>query len=395
MKKKLIIAFGALILAGAASIGSTATSVSAAEKASNWGTITAEVSDVTNGVSITKIGGEGQRAWRKDKVHLDGLEFDLELDGLPQGLTKGNQTCEGFYFHNANEASCFYDKTSACFFAFWASAQWTNQLRMFCSTSTGVGTVYGDGTNLVYGDTAKTKAGWDSTSTAAIMNMSSGATKYKTHFKFEKYNSDFYKVTFNKPTNITGWTVAHYNYVDSSKTGIFGYVEASTIGCDENGDAYLVVTGGNEYGTGTDPVAHVQEFTNLKDADATTWANSFLSATDTDCASGDIAASVTANWASYKASFELNSPATQKFVKDTPANASSEDVIEQAVARYNQIVRKYGVENFIGTTINSANDTTFLANDTILITTLAVAGAAVALTVIFFVSQKKKAKTVR
>lgn len=115
------------------------------------------------------------------------------------------------------------------------------------------------------------------------------------------------------------------------------------------------------YGT-TEPVITPAE-------EAATWAQSFLSQTSSGCAAQN-SSQLSNVWSSLEDSYEALSADAKLVVSSTTPNASGTD-LQNAVARYIEIVKKYGLNAFIDgvdvfntapvSAVNTQNNTAFLA----------------------------------
>ena len=93
---------------------------------------------------------------------------------------------------------------------------------------------------------------------------------------------------------------------------------------------------------------------NLVDEGANTYAQSFLSTTDAECAA---LAVTTSTWSSLQSAFEALSNDSKSVLIAAVANTAGNDV-QKAVARYDYIVAKYGYTNFMSRELISSTATT-------------------------------------
>lgn len=91
-------------------------------------------------------------------------------------------------------------------------------------------------------------------------------------------------------------------------------------------------------------------------ADANAWANTFLGTTASGCAEQS-SAMLSSEWGSLKASYNALSAEAKAYILNGLPNAGG-DAIEQALARYNFIINKYGLEHYI-----SNPNLSFLTNE--------------------------------
>lgn len=357
-----------------------------AEEASIWATdqaAGAEVTNIENGIRISKgINGAYKRVYRTEKVHIDGLEFDYRMEGLPKGYTGGYQTCLGFYFHGG-EANDWFNETQSASFTWWASAQWSAQLRMWTSSGAGLNN---DGVNEAYKlpDTSSS-AGWSGNTCLICQTVDDGA--YDIHIKFEAEGTSWTKVTMSLPTSTV--TTPH----NKSGSNVFAYVQNSSFDMDANGNSYMATFGYAEYAIGENQFPHAVEYKNFNidhTKEATTWASAFMSGTDASCAlaESERQASLASKWAGLKAQYEALSTAAKNVAKDAASNAAG-TTLEQAMARYTQLVQKYSLEDFAGVVASSNNNFSLMNRSNMTVAFVAVA-AILAVGGVSFVAIRKK-----
>ncbi|MCQ3035522.1 MAG: hypothetical protein MJ248_04850 [Bacilli bacterium] len=388
MKKRL---FGIAALACAAFAATAAlhqTVVAAkAEEASLWAVDQAAgavVTNIENGIRISNgINGVYKRVYRTEKVHVDGLEFDYHMEGLPKGYTGGYQTCLGFYFHGG-EANDWFSETQSASFAWWASAQWSAQLRMFTSGGAGLN---GDGGNEAYKlpDTSSS-AGWSGNTCLICQTVESGT--YDIHVKFEAEGTSWTKVTMSLPTSTV---TSPYN---KSGSNVFAYVQNSSFDLDASGNSYMSVFGYAEYPVGENQFPHAIEFTNYAidhEKEATAWANAFMSGTDASCAlaESERQASLASKWADLKAQYDALSTSAKNVVKVASSNEAG-TTLEQAMARYTQLVQKYALEDFAGVVTSSNSNFSLMNRNNVTISFVAIAAILTVGGVSFVTIRKKK-----
>lgn len=153
-----------------------------------------------------------------------------------------------------------------------------------------------------------------------------------------------------------GGTTSRDLTFEYAANGLNGYVQ---IYVETTTNSIYVKNAAITYGT-DEPVLTPAE-------EATAWAEGFLSQTASGCVAQS-SSQLSAVWDDVQTAYEALSEAAQLVIANTPANASGTD-LENAVARYINIVKKYGLTAFIDgvDVINNAdlhfvgqNDTAFL-----------------------------------
>ena len=119
MNKKIIIAplaLGAVFALAATGVKDTV-AVNAANDTTGWAMIgsAGTIEDTEGGISV-KDAVYGSRAYKKAKVHLDGLSFTFSTTGLTDSVGD----CRGFYFHNGATPWDFFTETKATVFSLWS-----------------------------------------------------------------------------------------------------------------------------------------------------------------------------------------------------------------------------------------------------------------------------------
>ena len=231
MNKKIIIAplaLGAVFALAATGVKDTV-AVNAANDTTGWAMIgsAGTIEDTEGGISV-KDAVYGSRAYKKAKVHLDGLSFTFSTTGLTDSVGD----CRGFYFHNGATPWDFFTETKATVFSLWSI--FTQNRFMILP-------------NHDYNTTATASLSVSATDNSAAIGMSSAGGQLVLNFtsdvsmgvSFEKVEgADFYKATF---TNSNIWGSPNYNATAGNNA--FTYIPTANIPLDDDGNVYFCAYG--------------------------------------------------------------------------------------------------------------------------------------------------------
>lgn len=221
--------------------------VMASASASEWivGGGSPKVTDVENGVSMTGTSGWEYRLGYKDILPIDGLSFDLNINGF-----SADQSCRGFYFFSADTAASeayypYFNSQSSTVFTMWSIFK---QARLYCMPDHNYNT---NGNALNVNGTGSTAAkGFSSSDNALICDISDS---FSLNFKFARENDDFYKVTITA-TDIKIWgngknDVSIYNRDTSDLGSITTYISKENMHVNSAGFARMGTVGLGTDGT--------------------------------------------------------------------------------------------------------------------------------------------------
>lgn len=249
MKKRSLVILSALVVAFLSTHGESKTNNIVNASASDWSTVGATLTDVTNGVEMSNLIW-GSRAHTANLITLDGFEFDFEFTNVASGSTAGFYFGTTHYYYapqtgSADNAITFSLNSSALYFNL-------NQNRFATFNTHDIHD--SNGAQTYTSTTLASPDGFGYSDGTCVMNKHDSQ---KLHFSFKKYDNSWYMMTMTDLVGSTFWTIENQKPVNNALTV---YFKSSQIQLDDFGRTYLFGFGFN--GDAND--APVIRFTNYQ-----------------------------------------------------------------------------------------------------------------------------------